>query len=97
AMGADSPTKQELGHALAQASRLFADVPAQSVTMGEFRSASAAGVVSIEDVTPLGAVIRGFAPGRVSAEDVTIFDSSGMALQDLAISSLVLEKMDARG
>jgi ornithine cyclodeaminase/alanine dehydrogenase-like protein (mu-crystallin family) len=50
-----------------------------------------AGLVSREDVTELGAVMTGAAPGRGSDEEVTLFDSTGLAIQDLAIAHAVLE------
>jgi alanine dehydrogenase len=53
-----------------------------------------AGAVTREDVTELGAVLAGDADGRRSAEDVTLFDSTGLAIQDLAIAKVALAKAD---
>ena len=96
AMGADGPGKQELDPALVAASSLFADVVRQSVTIGEYEAAHKAGLIDADRITPIGAVLNG-APGRTSPEQVTVFDSSGMALQDLAICSLALAKASEAG
>ena len=77
--------------ALVAASSLFADVVRQSVTIGEYEAAHKAGLIDADRITPIGAVLNG-APGRTSPEQVTVYDSSGMALQDLAICSLALAK-----
>jgi alanine dehydrogenase len=95
AMGADAPGKQELDVNLVAAARLFADVPAQSVVIGEFQAACRAGLVRQEDIGMLGAVISGTARGRVDAREITIFDSSGIALQDLAVADLALRSVGA--
>ena len=58
---------------------------------GELAGAVAAGVVSREDVTQLGDVIAGRAEGRRSAEEITLFDSTGLAIQDLGIAIAVYE------
>jgi alanine dehydrogenase len=50
-----------------------------------------AGLVSREDVTELGAVVTGAAPGRSGEDAVTLFDSTGLAIQDLALCHAVLE------
>jgi ornithine cyclodeaminase len=96
AMGADQPGKQELDTALVAQAALFADVPAQSVSIGEYEAAFNAGLVAAERITPIGAVLNG-APGRTSPAQITVYDSSGMALQDLAVASLALRKAEERG
>ena len=96
AMGADAPGKQELDPALVSAASLFADVVRQSVTIGEYEAAHKAGLVDADRITPIGAVLNG-APGRTSPEQITVYDSSGMALQDLAICSLALAKASEAG
>ena len=96
AMGADGPGKQELDPALVAASSLFADVVRQSVTIGEYEAAHKAGLIDADRITPIGAVLNG-APGRTSPEQVTVYDSSCMALQDLAICSLALAKASEGG
>ena len=96
AMGADNTGKQELDPALVASARLFADVVQQSCSVGEYEAAFQAGCIQPEQITTLSAVLHG-APGRRSADDITIFDSSGMALQDLAICALALEKAQSKG
>ncbi|EPR43431.1 ornithine cyclodeaminase/mu-crystallin [Desulfovibrio sp. X2] len=96
AMGADGEGKQELDPRLVAEASLFADVVQQSVTVGEYEAAFKAGCIETDRITPLGAVLNG-APGRTGEEQITIFDSSGMALQDLAICSLALDKALEQG
>ena len=96
AMGADAPGKQELDTALVARASLFADVVRQSVTIGEYEAAHKAGLADAGRITPIGAVLNG-APGRTSPEQVTVYDSSGMALQDLAVCSLALAKAAEAG
>ncbi len=88
-MGSDAQGKQELPVDLLASARLFCDWPEQSVTIGEFQHAPA-------DTRPtaLGDVLAGRAPGRSSPDDVTVFDSSGIALQDLHLGMALLR---ARG
>lgn len=96
AMGSDGPGKVELDTRLLTRARLFADVVAQSLTLGEFEQAHLAGLISSDDITTLGSVIAGRKAGRTSNDQVTIFDSSGIALQDLAIAQFALETAIAR-
>ena len=95
AMGADALGKQELDPALVASAGLFADVVPQSITMGEYEAAFKAGLIDEGRITPVGAVLNG-AAGRTADDQITIFDSSGIALQDLAICSLALEKAMAQ-
>lgn len=90
AMGADQPGKHELPVPLVLAASLFADYPPQSRINGEFEMAAMAELTL--NILPIGAVLSGDQPGRVSDEEVTIFDSSGIALQDLCVAQSVLEK-----
>lgn len=90
AMGADAKGKQELDIGLIQRATCFADVPAQSVSIGEYQSAIRSGVLLAERIRPLGAVLCDAVAGRDSDEEITLFDSSGMALQDLAIGEFAL-------
>ena len=96
AMGADGEGKQELDPALFARANLFADVVEQSITVGEYEKAFKTGLVDKERITPLGAVLNGRA-GRTNDQQITVFDSSGMALQDIAICALALEKAHNRG
>jgi ornithine cyclodeaminase len=96
AMGADAEGKQELDPALVASATLFADVVSQSITMGEYEAAYRAGLIDESRITPIGAVLNG-TTGRTSDKQVIIFDSSGMALQDIAICSMALEKATKLG
>ena len=96
AMGADGEGKQELDPALFAKANLFADVVEQSITVGEYEKAFKAGLIDKERITPLGAVLNG-RDGRTNDQQITVFDSSGMALQDIAICALALEKAHNMG
>jgi ornithine cyclodeaminase/alanine dehydrogenase-like protein (mu-crystallin family) len=61
---------------------------------GELARAVEAGLLGRDDVTELGAVLAGDAPGRRSETDVTVFDSTGLAIQDLAIALAAIERAD---
>ena len=74
--------------------RLFADDWEQASHNGDLAHAVEAGKVTREDVTELGAVLAGDEPGRQSADDITIFDSTGLAIQDLAIALAAMERAD---
>jgi alanine dehydrogenase len=94
-MGADGPGKAEveLGELarVRAGGRLFCDDWQQASHGGEFAAAVDAGVISREDVADLGAVLTGDAEGRRSDGDITLFDSTGLAIQDLAIALAALE------
>jgi alanine dehydrogenase len=74
--------------------RLFCDDWAQASHGGELAAAIQAGLITRERVTELGAVLAGEAPGRQHESDVTLFDSTGLAIQDLAIALAALERAD---
>ncbi len=96
-MGTDTKGKQEVDPQLIAASTLFTDEIAQSVTIGEAQHAIAAGLKSQSDITPIGNVITGDHPGRTSDEEITIFDGTGVGLQDLAVANTaarLAEKQD---
>jgi ornithine cyclodeaminase/alanine dehydrogenase-like protein (mu-crystallin family) len=76
---------------LVAAGRLFADVISQSISLGEFERAFRDGAIRPEDINTLGDVIEKRVMGRENNEQITIFDSSGIALQDLAIAQATLE------
>lgn len=97
AMGADTKGKQELATDLVASARLFVDEAAQATSIGEFQHAFAARLIGPDALTPLGAVLAGTAQGRLSRADVTIFDGTGVALQDLVIADLAWRKALAAG
>jgi len=86
-MGTDTRGKQELDPQLVAAATLFTDEVAQSVTIGETQHAIAAGLIKESDITPIGDVINGKHPGRTSVDEITMFDGTGVGLQDLAVAS----------
>jgi ornithine cyclodeaminase/alanine dehydrogenase-like protein (mu-crystallin family) len=85
-LGADGPGKAEATVEAVAACSLFCDEWEQASHGGELTSAVEAGAVGRERVTALGAVLAGAAPGRTGPADVTLFDSTGLAIQDLAIA-----------
>jgi alanine dehydrogenase len=90
-LGADGPGKAEAEIDAVVRCRLFCDEWRQASHGGELTGAVEAGVVSREQVTDLGAVLTGAAPGRESAAEITLFDSTGLAIQDLALCLALLE------
>jgi alanine dehydrogenase len=94
-MGADGPGKAEIAVAELARARVFCDDWEQASHGGELAAAVAAGRLCREEVTTLGAVLAGEAPGRESDADVTVFDSTGLAIQDLAIALAAMERADA--
>lgn len=98
AVGADHPDKQELHPALMAKSKIVADILEQCAVMGDLHHALAAGMVTRTDVyAELGELVAGKKPGRESDQEVTIFDSTGMALQDVAAAVFVYEKALRQG
>ena len=92
AIGADSEAKQELDAALLSTVTLVTDVTAQCATIGDLHHAIAAGTMSLDRVhAELGEIVAGRKRGRSSADEVIVFDSTGMALQDVAAAAAVYE------
>jgi alanine dehydrogenase len=86
-LGADGPGKAEATVGAVAACTLFCDEWAQASHGGELTGAVEEGLVTRDRVTDLGAVLAGDAPGRTDAGAVTLFDSTGLAIQDLAIAA----------
>lgn len=98
AMGADTKGKQELDPALVAASAVFVDETAQAFSIGECQHAYAAGLIGDKDVrASLGAVIAGMAQGRRDADEITLFDGTGVALQDLVVADLAVKRATEQG
>ena len=98
AIGADSPGKQELSAALTAHCTAVADVHHQCIHVGELQHPIQAGLMTPEQVhAELGAVLCGQRPGRTHAEEVTLYDSTGTALQDVAVGFAVYEAARAGG
>jgi ornithine cyclodeaminase/alanine dehydrogenase-like protein (mu-crystallin family) len=93
-MGADGPGKAEMATAELERARVFCDDWEQASHGGELAHAVDAGVLHAEDVGRLGAVLAGSAPGRETDDEITVFDSTGLAIQDLAIALAALERAD---
>jgi alanine dehydrogenase len=90
-LGADGPGKAEAEVEAVARCRLFCDEWAQASHGGELTGAVEAGLITRDAVTELGAVLTGTAAGRGSAEEITLFDSTGLAIQDLALCVALLE------
>jgi ornithine cyclodeaminase/alanine dehydrogenase-like protein (mu-crystallin family) len=93
-LGADAHGKQEVDLAAMERCRLFCDEWEQASAGGELANGVDAGVVSRERVTQIGDVLNG-APGRDTEDEITLFDSTGLAIQDLAICQAVYERWRA--
>jgi alanine dehydrogenase len=93
-MGADGPGKAEIAVAELARVRVFCDDWEQASHNGDLVHAVEAGVLHREDVTELGAVLAGEAGGRHSDDEATVFDSTGLAIQDLAIALAAFEGAD---
>jgi ornithine cyclodeaminase/alanine dehydrogenase-like protein (mu-crystallin family) len=93
-MGADGPGKAEIAVAELARVRVFCDDWEQASHGGESAAAVEAGVLTRADVTEIGRVLIGEAEGRRSPDDTTVFDSTGLALQDLAVALVALERAE---
>lgn len=96
-MGTDTKGKQEVDPAILASATVFADEIAQSVTLGEAQHAVAANLITEADITPIGAVINGDHPGRSDADEITLFDGTGVGLQDLAVASVAAKQAEKQG
>jgi len=98
AVGADNEDKQELDPELLVGNKVVADILDQCVAIGDLHHAIAAGLLQPASVhAELGEVVAGKKPGRTSPEEITIFDSTGTALQDVAAAALVYERATTQG
>jgi alanine dehydrogenase len=97
-VGADNPEKQELDPQLLATSTVVVDVLEQAATMGDLHHALAAGAVTRADVhAELGEVVAGRKPSRRSSAERIVFDSTGMALQDVAAAAATFERAVREG
>jgi alanine dehydrogenase len=93
AVGADSPDKSEIDPGLFREALVVVDVLEQCQAMGDLHHALRAKVIDLQDVhAELGELVAGTKPGRTSAEQVTLFDSTGTAIQDVACAALIYER-----
>lgn len=96
-MGTDTKGKQEVEAALLARATVFCDEVAQSISIGEAQHAVGSGLIGADRVTPIGAVINGAHVGRRSAEEITLFDGTGVGLQDLAVADAIVDAAVAQG
>src|SRR5947209_313987 len=92
-LGADGPGKSEATVGAVASCALFCDEWEQASHGGELTPAVGAGLVARAHVTELGAVLAGTAPGRPGPDAVTLFDSTGLAIQDLAVTAAALQAL----
>ena len=98
AVGADSPDKNEIAPGLMAKATVVADVHQQCITMGDLKHAIDAGVMSADDVhADLGDLVTGRKKGRKRPDEITIFDSTGTALQDVASAAIAFERATESG
>jgi alanine dehydrogenase len=96
-MGTDTKGKQELDPELMGVATVFTDEIAQSITIGETQHAVASGLINESDLTAIGDVINKTHPGRTSDDEITIFDGTGVGLQDLAVASVAAKLAKEKG
>ncbi|MEM6739144.1 MAG: iminosuccinate reductase BhcD [Pseudomonadota bacterium] len=96
-MGTDTKGKQEVETALLARATVFTDEVAQSVSIGEAQHVVGAGLKTEADIATVGAVIEGTHQGRSSDEEITLFDGTGVGLQDLAVADRALQLAVERG
>ncbi|MEM9631740.1 MAG: iminosuccinate reductase BhcD [Pseudomonadota bacterium] len=96
-MGTDTKGKQEVDVELIARATLFTDEVAQSATIGECQHAVADGIVSKDNINEIGAVINGTHRGRTSESEITLFDGTGVGLQDLAVASAAVDLAIKKG
>jgi alanine dehydrogenase len=98
AVGADNPEKQELDPSLFRDSKVVVDLLTQCRVMGDLHHALKAGTITEQRVhAELGEIVAGRKPARESAGEIIIFDSTGIALQDVAAAAVVYEKAIEQG
>ncbi|MFO7529201.1 MAG: ornithine cyclodeaminase family protein [Marinobacter sp.] len=96
-MGTDTKGKQEVDPMLYLRAEIFTDEVAQATSIGESQHAAATGILAPERIIAIGEVINGKHPGRRSEQDITLFDGTGVGLQDLAVASMAAKLAGAEG
>lgn len=96
-MGTDTKGKQEVEPALVAGACVFTDEVAQSVSIGEAQHAVGAGLLDATAIVPIGEVLIGKHPGRRSIDEITLFDGTGVGLQDLAVAAVAVQRARQRG
>ncbi|MDP6969817.1 MAG: ornithine cyclodeaminase family protein [Gammaproteobacteria bacterium] len=90
-MGTDTVGKQEVDANLVAKASLFTDEVAQSISLGEAQHAFTNGLITQSDITPIGKVISGLHGGRSDDSEITLFDGTGVGLQDLAVAAVATD------
>ncbi|NBB91785.1 MAG: NAD(P)-binding domain-containing protein [Gammaproteobacteria bacterium] len=96
AMGTDTAGKQELDPAIVAAASVFTDDVEQALVLGESQHAFRAGALERADIAPISEVLAGRRDGRRRVDEITLYDGTGLGLQDLVTAQLVLERMERR-
>lgn len=92
-IGADAPLKEEIDPAILKRAKIVVDDWEQAAHSGEINVPISRGILSREDVwAELGEIVAGTKPGRTSREEITVFDSTGLAIQDAAAAEIVYRK-----
>ena len=92
-IGADAPLKEELDPEILRRAKIIVDDWEQASHSGEINVPVSKGIISKKDVwAKLGEIVAGIKPGRSSPDDITVFDSTGLAIQDVATAELVYKK-----
>ncbi len=98
AIGADAPGKQELDPAILKSATIFVDDLEQASHSGEINVPLRQGIISLSDVRgEIGEVVAGKKPGRTSDAEITVYDSTGLSILDVATGELVLRKAEREG
>jgi ornithine cyclodeaminase/alanine dehydrogenase len=98
ALGADGPGKQELEVEILKDATIVIDDLHQALSGGEVNVALARGELALGDLhASLGEVVTGVKPGRATEDEITVFDSTGLAIQDVAVARIVYDEARARG
>ena len=96
-MGTDTRGKQEIDPEIIATATVFTDEIEQSISIGETQHAFDRGLITANDITPIGDVINGRHPGRSYDLEITLFDGTGVGLQDIATASKVVSKAKSLG
>lgn len=94
AIGADAPFKQELDYMILRKAKIVVDDITQAVHSGEINVPIRKGLLCREDIyTELGQIVTGDKEGRCRPDEITVFDSTGLAIQDISVSNLLFRKL----
>lgn len=98
AIGADAPGKQELDPKILKRAKIVVDDWEQALHSGEVNVPLSKGIITRDDIyADIGEVVAGKKPGRTSDDEVTVFDSTGLAVQDIAVAWRVYQKAKEQG